>query len=243
MRRAAGALAAALLVGCQTGGPPSPTTIVASDAGVVMPSLRIASESTQSSRDSSDVGQGGAFEFNYFYGRGGDAQDVRASDQPIKLGGANFAGPQRVEHDFTLNWYELNARGRIFSPSPDRVFGVEFVIGAAWPRLAFSVSSPAQRASETFGAYGALTGVGILLRVREGTSVQGRYTYYRGLGGNEDLQNATRGEISLAQALGRNVMARAGYVDWSMHVARGSANASDLNVKMRGPSLGLEIAF
>ena len=148
-----------------------------------------------------------------------------------------------MQHDFTLNWYELNARGRLSSASPDRAVGVEFLIGAAWPRPGFSTSTPAQQASETFGAYGVVTGFGVLLRVREGTSVQGRYTYYRGLGGNEDLQNATRFEIALAQALSRNAVVRAGYTDWSMHVARGSPSASDLEVKMRGPSLGLEVAF
>lgn len=78
---------------------------------------------------------------------------------------------------------------------------------------------------------------------RATTSVQGRYSYYRGLGEQDDLQNATRGELYLAQALTRNIVVRAGYTDWSMHIARGSANASDLNVKMRGPSLGLEVVF
>ena len=73
--------------------------------------------------------------------------------------------------------------------------------------------------------------------------MQGRYTYYRGLGGNEDLQNAAHGEVYIAQALTRNILIRAGYSDWSMHVARGSAAASDLNVKMRGPSLGLDVVF
>jgi hypothetical protein len=90
---------------------------VASDASVFVPTVRITSESSQSERDSSDVGRGGAFEFNYFHGRGSDTQQVGASDQPIKLGGANFRGPQEVQHDFTLHWYEVNARGRIFSPS------------------------------------------------------------------------------------------------------------------------------
>jgi hypothetical protein len=85
--------------------------------------------------------------------------------------------------------------------------------------------------------------VGVLFRLRSGTSLQGRYTYYRGLGEQDDLQSATRGELYLAQALARNIVARAGYTDWSMHIARGSTNASDLNIKMRGPSLGLEIVF
>ena len=85
-----------------------------------------------------NVGRGGAFEFNYFHGRGSDTQQVGASDQPIKLGGANFRGPQKCSTTSRLHWYEVNARGRIFSPSPDRVFGVDFLIGAAFPRLDFA---------------------------------------------------------------------------------------------------------
>lgn len=243
MKTRLGALAAILLAGCQTAGPPSPTTIVASDQTVFVPAVRITSESSQSERDSSDVGGGGAFEFNYFYGRGSDTQQVGASDQPIKLGGVNFRGPQEVQHDFTLHWYEVNARGRIFSTSPDRVFGLEFLIGGAFPRLDFRVSTPTQQATESFGRFGLTTGVGALLRLRPGMSAQGRYTYYRGLGEQDELQNATRGELYLAQALTRNIVVRAGYTDWSMHIARGSANASDLNIKMRGPSLGLEVVF
>ena len=243
MKRLPAVFAIVLLAACTTPGPPSPTTIVASDQTVFVPTVRIASESSQSERDPSDVGRGGAFEFNYFYGRGGDTQQVGASDQPIKLGGVNFRGPQTVQHDFTLHWYEVNARGRIFSASPERQFGMDFLIGGAFPRLDFRVSAPGQQAAESFGRFGVTTGVGVLLRMRPGTSVQGRYTYYRGLGEQDDLQNATRGELYLAQALTRNIVARAGYTDWSMHIARGSANASDLNVKMRGPSLGLEIVF
>jgi hypothetical protein len=242
MRRFLSALAI-VLAGCQSPGTPSPTTIVASDAGVFVPSLRITSESSQSERESSDVGRGGAFEFNYFYGRGSDTQQVGASDQPIKLGGVNFRGPAEVQHDFTVHSYEVNARGRIFSGAPDRAFGVDFLIGGAFPRLGFRVSTPTQQAAESFGRFGVTTGVGVLFRLRSGTSLQGRYTYYRGLGEQDDLQSATRGELYLAQALARNIVARAGYTDWSMHIARGSTNASDLNIKMRGPSLGLEIVF
>lgn len=231
------------LAACQAPGPPSPTTIVASDQTAFVPAVRIASESGQSERDSSDVGRGGAFEFNYFYSRGSDTQQVGASDQPIKLGGVNFRGPQEVQHDFRMHWYEVNARGRIFSDSPDRVFGLDFLIGGAFPRLDFRVSTPTQQATESFGRFGLTTGVGVLLRLRPGTSAQGRYTYYRGLGEQDDLQNATRGELYLAQALTRNLVVRAGYTDWSMHIARGSANASDLNIKIRGPSLGLEVVF
>jgi hypothetical protein len=238
-----GAAATVLLAACDMPGPPSPTTIVASDGEVFFPSLRIASESAQSERAPSDVGRGGAFEFNYFHGKGGDTQNVNASDQPIKFGGVNFRGPQHVQHDFTLNWYEVNARGRIFSAEPDRVLGLDFLVGGAFPRLGFRVSTPTQQAAESFGKFGLTTGVGALLRVRPGTSVQGRYTYYRGLGEQDDLQNATRGELYVAQSLTRNVIVRAGYTDWSIHVARGSPNASDINLKMRGPSLGLEAVF
>lgn len=242
-RHALAALCLSGVAACQTPGPPSPTTIVASDQSVFVPALRFASEANHSGRDPSDPGQGGAFELNYFHARGGDTQRVSASDQPIKLGGTSFQGPREVQHDFTLNWYELNARGRLFSASPDRVVGAEFVIGGAFPRLGFRVSTPNQQATENFGQFGVVTGGGLLLRLRPGTSVQGRFTYYRGLGGNDDLANASRGEVYLAQSLTRNIVARAGYTDWSIHVARGSANASDLNVKMRGPSLALEAVF
>lgn len=175
MRRSA-AVAAALLAGCSTQGPPSPTTIVASDGNVFVPTLRVVREEPQSERDPSDMGRGGAFEFNYFHGRGSDTQQVKASDQPIKLGGMNFSGPQQVQHDFTLNWYEVNARGRIASADPDRVFGLDFLIGGAFPRLGFRVSTANQRASETFGVFGVVVGAGLVLRLRPGTTAQGRYT-------------------------------------------------------------------
>jgi len=232
-----------VLAACQAPGPPSPTTIEASDSGVFVPTLRMTREEPRAYSEPSDVGRGGAFELSYFRGSGSDTQNLAASNQPIKLGGTNFSGPQQVRHDFALNWYELAARGRIFGASPDRALGAEFLFGAAVPRLAFRVSSSTAQASETFGAYGVVIGTGALWRLRPGTSTQVRYSYYRGLGGNDDLAHATRTEISLAQALARNLVARAGYMEWSLHVGRGTANNSDLNVKIRGPSLGLELVF
>ena len=125
----------------------------------------------------------------------------------------------------------------------DRHFGVEFLVGAAFPRLNFQVSSATQKASETFGSGGPVLGIGGLVRFRPGTYAHGRYSYYYGTGGSGDLEHAKRTEIYLAQALAKNVVVRAGYVAWTMNVKRDDIRFSDLELQMRGPSLALDLVF
>lgn len=245
MKTLARLLLPCLVAGCATPvpQPPPPTTIRASDSNVGMPTVRIANESNTQSRDPSDVGMGGALELSYLGGRGSDTQTLAGNAQPIRLGGASFGAPGEVRHDFRLDWYEIDLRSRIFSPDADRHLGVEFLFGAAFPRLNFQVSSPAQTASETFGGGGPVLGIGGLWRFRPGTYAHGRYSYYYGAGGNEDFRHAKRMELYLGHALTKNVVVRAGYVSWSIEIKRNDLRFSDLDVQMRGPSLGLDLVF
>lgn len=239
------ALATSVLAGCLTPvpPPPPPTTIQASDSNVFMRSARIAFESPADDREPSDPGLGGALEVYYLRGRGSDTQTLTANQQPIRIGGASFAAPQEVRHDFLLNWYEIDMRSRLFSRDADRNIGVEFLFGVAFPKLNFQVSSASRQAPETFGSGGPVLGIGGLWRFRQGTYLHGRYSYYKGVGGSDDFRHAKRLELQLAQALTKNIVLRAGYVSLSLDIDRKDVSLSNLEVNMRGPSLGLDIVF
>jgi hypothetical protein len=241
VKRAATLVTAVVFAGCSTSSPP-PATIRASDT-VTTYSGRLAAESRTDGRQPSDPGLGAALEINYLQGRGRDVQNLRAGEQPIQMSGATFNAPQTLNHDFGLKWIEFDARVRYFSPQPDRSLGVEVLGGLAFPRLNLRVSTPTRTAKETFGVGGPVVGLGLLWRFRPGTYAHGRWSAYGGVGGGDDDMRAQRYEIALAHAVHRNLVLRAGYNDVRMKISRNYSGFSDIDVRMRGPSLGLDAVF
>jgi hypothetical protein len=219
-------------------GGPRPTRIEADDSSVYVPTVRAVWNLTGPREMLSEPRSGHAIEFGAMTASGGGAQSISVGQQPVTFGGQTFSAPQTLQHDFRVTHYDVFYRWRRFLDGGP--VGFELLGGAAFSKLRLMVSSTTQQAAETFSSPGPSAGVGVIGRVRPGTSVQLRYTYTAFLS-LSDLNQAQRGEGSLVQALGPNAAARVGYAWWRGDARRGSS--SDIVVGFSGPTLGLEFQF
>lgn len=234
-----GTLLACALGGCFGGGGSAPTRIEANDDSVFVPTVRAVWNLTGPKETLSEPRSGLAVEFGAMTASGNGSQSISGTRQPVAFGGQTFSLPQTLQHDFRITHYDLFYRWRRFLGGGP--VGFEVLGGAAFTKLRLTVSSTTQQAAETFSSPGPSAGVGVIGRMRPGTSVQVRYTYTAFIS-NSDLNQAQRGEGFLVQALGPNAAARAGYAWWRGDARRGTS-VSDIGIGFSGPSLGLELQF
>ncbi|MEA3191675.1 MAG: hypothetical protein QOD26_8 [Betaproteobacteria bacterium] len=241
-------LAALLLLGGCAGYTTS--EIDAVDRSVAVPSVRVAVDlgrgrATEEIPPPARVHTSHALELGLSYARGSGTQHFDATQQPITFGGRTFVPPQDLHYDFDLRFVELAYRYRhLFSGAR---LGVEGLAGAGYADLGLTVNSATQRASERLRNGGLVLGLGGLWGITSSTSLHARGTLFYS-GASDDVTNASRFEIYLAQALGRNVSVRAGYATWSLRSERESdhffyTRNSPLRVRFSGPALGLELMF
>lgn len=236
-------LAAALALGlCACAGPGAPppppaTALNISDDNVFQPVLRGAVKFPESRDAPSDPHTGHAVEFGFTRGSGGSSQTLASNY--VYFGGTQFNAPTTLTTDFTLTYLDMAYRFR--AVDRDTGLGFEVLTGIAFADLDLRVSSPSRQASETLSSPGLQLGLGAMWRLRPGTSVQLRGSWF-GSTDKTEVTQASRYDLSLVQALGRNAALRAGYSWWSLESERGDT-VSPISVEFRGPVLGLEVMF
>jgi hypothetical protein len=225
----------ALLPGCVTTS--SPSAIQGSQSGVFLPAVRV-SVGGAGAEPPSHPKSGHALELGATSARWSDRQAIGAGEQPVSFGGQAFAAPAEVAYDFEFGYLEASYRGRWFV---NEAVGIELAAGLAYASLDLDAASGGRRASESLGSLGASLGAGLLLRLRPGTSVQSRYTYYEAPT-IDSVSRVQRFELGLAQALGANAGVRAGYGTWLIESERG-VGLSSIKARFSGPALALELMF
>lgn len=230
---------AVLLAGCAGPVTPPPSDIEIRDRGVVQPSLRIGTNFRPGAEVPAHLPGGFGFEVGVTHARGDDTQTLAAGQQPVVLDGRAFAAQQELRHEFELSFFDVSWRLRHYLH--DGPVGIELLAGFASADLDLAVSSVAQSARESLDSYGVTLGIGAVWRIRPGTTLQSRLTFYDAFPG-DGVDDARRLEVALVQALGRNVALRAGYAAWRMQTDRDD-HVSNVDLKFSGPVLGLELAF
>jgi hypothetical protein len=236
--RCSAPLLATTLAGCFSFGSPPPSSIEASDSGVFVPAIRASVDIPQGRDVPSQAHNGHAIEIGWSSGSGGDRQTIGAGQRPVQFAGQTFSAPAQLTHDFDYRFFEVGYRFRHFFGGD---FGIEALAGLAHASLDLTVASASQRASESLDSGGLTAGFGLMGRLRPGTSVQGRATFFGG--SNSSVSNAQRFELYLVQSLWRHAALRAGYVAWNVESEREDTGLSPIKVKFSGPSLGLDLAF
>lgn len=225
-------LAAAALAGCG-----STTTGLEATGRGTMPSARISFELGRHEAPPSDPHPGSAIELGYSRGKASGSQSLPAGGSST-LGGQTFSGPVNLKNEAELQFIDALWRTRGFMQNG--VLGGEVVLGLSHAALDYTSTAPGQRATDQVSNLGATVGLGGILRLRPGTSLQARYTWLSA-GGVFTETNARRFDISAAQALGRNLVLRAGYASWQYSTDQNTG--SKLNAHLSGPTLGLELGL
>lgn len=231
-----------LLAGCAGH---TTSEIDAVDRSVLIPSVRVVADFGRGDVPPSSLHTSHALELGLSYARGSDTEQFDASQLRLNFGGQTFTPPQDLRYDFDLHFAELAYRYRHFFTGSR--LGLEGVAGVGYADLGLTVSGATQRASERLRNGGLVLALGGLWGITSSTSLQTRATLFYS-GSTEDVTGASRFEIHLAQAFGRNLTARAGYAAWNLRSDREGNSAfyssnSPIRVRFSGPSLGLELVF
>lgn len=229
-----GLLAISTLTGCITA-----TPIEANDPHVFLPSLRASASLDDDTKTPADPQTGHAIEFEFVKTKGTGNQSLAAGQQPIVLNNTTFTAPQQLRNDFDFNYADISFRWRKFFR--ERSLGLEVSGGIGHTSLGLDVTSPTQRASEHFAAYGPQGGVALIWRMRPSTSLHARVSGFvsRSSPGIRDLG---RYELFVAQALGDNLALRAGYAKWEVN-GEGGIGQSDFRMTFSGPVLDIGLNF
>jgi hypothetical protein len=223
-------LAPCLLAGCLAS---RPTRVEVHDT-VAMPEVRVSLFS--GAEPPTEPKNGYALEVAMSGARATDTQSIGAGT--VRIGEQAFAGPAELAHRADFRFQSVAVRWRAFLGSwAGEIFG-----GLAHAGLDLRVSSSTQQASTSLGSNGVLIGYGILGVLRPGTSVQGRLSLY-GSTASEGVAQAERYELSLVQALGRNIAARGGYSRWKIYADQRHADQSEVQLRLDGLLLGLDLHF
>ena len=233
-----GALVGLTLAGCGTTAIPT-TTIDISDRGAFQPSLRVGWNISKVPGAPSDPQSSHGIEIGAMRTSGDDTQDLATGQSPVIFGGTTFNPAQTLRHETDLTYYDVTYRFRCFFG--DGSFGIEALAGLAQAILDLTVSSATQRASKSLSTTGFQFGVGGIWRLRPGTSLQARYTWFGSSKYYEDT-TVSSVEFSAAQALGHNLVVRGGYAYTKVYSERVDF-FSDIKVKLSGPTLRLELQF
>lgn len=184
-----------------------------------------------------------AIELSAAAASGSDSQSL-AADEQVRIGKTTFLGPQPLKAEADLAMYDIAARWRQYFPRAR--FGYEVLAGVSETQLDVSVSSPTQRASERISDHDLRVGLGVLLHVLPTTNIEWRtsiwpfqysWTY------DGDFRVVARNELFLVQALGPHTTIRAGYAVWRAQSNRSEHEHSDVDFRILGPSVGLDVSF
>jgi hypothetical protein len=233
-RLLAGMLSALALAGCQT-----TSQILADDSHVPLPSLRVAVSLDESVQAPAEPQTGKAIEFSFAKAKGSGQQTLVAGQHPIVYYDATFVAPQQIRSEFDISYADISFRWRKFFR--ERSLGLELSGGVGHTSLELAVSSAAQYAAGDFGNYGWQGGVGLVWRLRPGTSL---HTHVSGFAARSSpgISDLGRYELFLAQALGDNLALRAGYAKWEVNGSAG-IGMSEFRMTFSGPTLDVGLNF
>lgn len=233
-------LAAVLLSTLALGGCGLNTTrIDAKDERVYLPSFRMGINLNDGKQAAAEPQTGHAFEIGATKARGGGDQSLAAGQTPVIFNNTTFTAPAQLRNDFDFGFGDISWRWRKFFD--DRALGLEVSAGVGYASLDMTVSSTTQRATDRFFTRGPQAGIGLIWRLNQSASFQGRIGGFVSPG-EYGVTNLSRYELSYAQAFLDNISLRVGYAGWDVYGQTGY-NGSNMRLSFSGPVVSLNWDF
>jgi len=178
-----------------------------------------------------------AIDLGFSYAKAKRTQDREAGDQPVVFGGTVFPGAQGdIEWTSNIQLAHIGYRPRFWFGQSD--WAIEGVIGAGWAGLGLKGEANGISASERLSSGGGVFGLGGIWRFASNTALQLRYLQFIS-GDKEGVTSASRGDISVTHALGKNFQIRGGLGWLTAYSAREDAEDTNLKSPIRAGGLGL----
>jgi len=178
-----------------------------------------------------------AIDAGFSYAKAKRTQDREAGDQDVVFGGTPFGGGQGdIEWTSNIQLAHVGYRPRFWFGQSD--FAIEGVIGAGWAGLGLKGEATGVSASERLSSGGGVIGLGGIWRFASNTALQLRFLQFIS-GDKEGVTSASRGDISVTHALGKNFQIRGGLGWLTAYSAREDAEDTNLKSPIRAGGFGL----
>ena len=183
------------------------------------------------------TGSSHAIDFGFSYAKAKRKQDREAGDQPVIFGGTVFPGAAGdIEWTSNIQLAHVGYRPRFWFGDSD--WAIEGLIGAGWAGLGLKGEVNGLGASERMSNAGGVIGLGGIWRFGSATALQLRFLQFIS-GDKEGVTSASRGDISVTHALGKNFQIRGGLGYLSAYSAREDADDNIRKSPVRAGGIGL----
>jgi hypothetical protein len=191
------------------------------------------------------TGSSHAIDMGFSYAKAKRTQARETGDQPVVFGGTVFPGSAGdIEWTSNIQLAHVGYRPRFWFGQSD--WAIEGVIGAGWAGLGLKGEANGLVASERFSNAGGVFGLGGIWRFGRATALQLRYLQFIS-GDKEGVTSASRGDISVTHALGKNFQIRGGLGYLTAYSARETADdkiqKSPIRAGGAGLVLGVDFVF
>jgi len=186
-----------------------------------------------------------AIDSGFSYAHAKRKQEHELGDGPIVFGGQAFVGQQDINWTSNIQLAYLGYKPRYWFGNSG--WAIEGVVGLGWAGLGIKgVGANGQSASERMSNGGVVFGVGGIWRFAQKTSLNLRLLGF-GSGKDEGVTSASRWDLTVTHALGKNFQLRGGLGILSAHSARENADSgivkSPIFASGAGLTLGVDFLF
>lgn len=183
------------------------------------------------------TGSSHAIDLGFSYAKAKRSQDRETGDQPVVFGGTVFPGSQGdIDWTSNIQLAHVGYRPRFWFGESD--WAIEGVIGAGWAALGLKGEANGVGAAERLSNAGGVLGLGGIWRFGMNTALQLRYLQFIS-GDKEGVTSASRGDLSVTHALGKNFQIRGGLGYLTAYSAREDADDNLLKSPVRAGGVGL----
>lgn len=220
------------------------TNAIEAGGGAVIPSIGMSIDVVGNSAVQNHTSSSHSIDMGFSYARARRTQDLESTDVII-FGGRQFTGGQDIKWTSNIQLAHLGYRPRIWFGQSE--LALEGLIGVGWAGLGLKgEATNGEVASERMSNGGIVLGLGGIWRFARATTLNVRMLVF-GSGKDEGVTSASRWDLTVAHALGKNFQIRGGLGYMSAYSARedndDAIRKSPIRAGGAGLVLGIDLVF